>query len=100
VMGHSDTWSLTKIKDFLRRGKTQVDYEKDVRIVKLFRSREVKQSYLTSIGTTVIALLHSLWVVTKLRPDIVRTHTMLIYLDRHKRPWYSRTNLLYPLLPL
>ncbi|TNV75949.1 hypothetical protein FGO68_gene4326 [Halteria grandinella] len=74
VIGHSDTWSLTKIKDYFSRGGTQIDWEKDVQIIKLFRSREVKQSYLTSILTTIVALLHSAWVVAKLRPDIVVTN--------------------------
>lgn len=75
VIGHSDTWSLTKIRDFLSRGKPGFDLERDVpnlRIERLFRSREVKQSYLTSIGTTIVALLHSVWLVIKCRPDIVR----------------------------
>ena len=49
VIGKSDTWSLTKIKDFLSRGhptgSKPFDLEKDVsnlKIIKLFRSREVK----------------------------------------------------------
>jgi len=72
VIGKSDTWSLTKIKDFLSRGN--IDIDKDVpnlRVIKLFRSREVKQSYVTSIGTTLYALVHSFFVVATNRPDIV-----------------------------
>jgi len=72
VIGKSDTWSFTKIKDFLSRGN--IDVEKDVpnlRVIKLFRSREVKQSYITSIATTLYALLHSFLVVAANRPDIV-----------------------------
>ena len=72
VIGKSDTWSLTKIKDFLSRGN--IDIDKDVpnlRVIKLFRSREVKQSYVTSIGTTLYALVHSFFVVAANRPDIV-----------------------------
>jgi hypothetical protein len=43
VIGQSDTWSLTKIKDFLGRGNINLEYGvPNVRLIKLFRSREVK----------------------------------------------------------
>ena len=72
VIGHSDTWSLTKIKDFLSRGGMgSLESVENLKLIKLFRSREVKQSYVTSIGTTLMALAHSLWVIAKHRPDIV-----------------------------
>ena len=80
VIGKSDTWSFTKIKDFLSRGN--IDVERDVpnlRVIKLFRSREVKQSYITSIGTTLYALLHSFFVVAANRPDIVSFISCNIY---------------------
>jgi beta-1,4-N-acetylglucosaminyltransferase len=73
VLGHSDTWSLTKIKDFYQKER-QLDIEKQVpnlTIVRLFRSREVKQSYLTSVLTTLMGLAHSVLLVVKSRPDIV-----------------------------
>lgn len=45
VLGHSDTWSLTKIKDFFLKHR-KIDVEsgkvKNLSIIKLFRSREVK----------------------------------------------------------
>ena len=45
VLGHSDTWSLTKIKDFFLKQR-HIDIEsgkvKNLAIIKLFRSREVK----------------------------------------------------------
>ena len=77
MIGHSDTWSLTKIKDYFSRGSKDFDVTRDVpnlRIEHLFRSREVKQSYVTSIGTTLLALVHSVWIVAKCRPDIVSFH--------------------------
>ena len=81
MIGHSDTWSITKIRDFFANKQNSkpnekvFDIEKDVsnlKIIKIFRSREVKQSYLTSILTTLIALVHSVLIVAKNRPDIVR----------------------------
>jgi beta-1,4-N-acetylglucosaminyltransferase len=72
VLGHSDTWSLTKIKDyFLQSKNTKVEDVKNLTILRLFRSREVKQSYLTSVFTTLMGLAHSLGLVAKIRPDIV-----------------------------
>lgn len=65
VIGHSDTWSDTKIKDFFKKNRN-LNIEKDIRnltIVRLFRSREVKQSYITSIFTTLIGILHSLVII-------------------------------------
>ncbi|KAL3820521.1 hypothetical protein ACJIZ3_006426 [Penstemon smallii] len=39
--------------------------------MQIYRSREVSQSYLTSVGTTIIALSHALWLVIKIRPQVV-----------------------------
>jgi hypothetical protein len=38
---------------------------------KIYRSREVGQSYLTSIGTTLLAMAHAFWLVVDIRPDVV-----------------------------
>ncbi|GFP91278.1 UDP-n-acetylglucosamine transferase subunit alg14 homolog [Phtheirospermum japonicum] len=37
----------------------------------IYRSREVGQSYLTSVGTTLIALTHALWLMIKIRPHVI-----------------------------
>jgi beta-1,4-N-acetylglucosaminyltransferase len=39
--------------------------------MQVYRSREVGQSYITSVGTTIVASMHSLWIVFKLRPQVV-----------------------------
>ncbi|KAI3876448.1 hypothetical protein MKW92_021462, partial [Papaver armeniacum] len=39
--------------------------------MQIYRSREVGQSYLTSIGTTLIALGHALLLMIKLRPQVI-----------------------------
>lgn len=104
VIGKSDTWSLTKIKDFMGRGG--VDITKDVhnlKIIKLFRSREVKQSYLTSVATTLYALLHSVYVIAANRPDIVSLDYLNLLscsIGDHQRARYSGPSLLRPLRPL
>ena len=75
LIGHSDNWSMTKIKDFFAAKKQPgFDVFRDVpnlHVARVYRSREVKQSYITSIATTLIALLHSVYLVGKIRPDIV-----------------------------
>ena len=77
VIGHSDTWSMTKIKDFFSAKNPGFDVFRDIpnlRVDRVYRSREVKQSYFTSIFTTLIALAHSVYLVASIRPDIVSTH--------------------------
>ncbi|OVA02483.1 Oligosaccharide biosynthesis protein Alg14-like [Macleaya cordata] len=39
--------------------------------MQIYRSREVGQSYLTSVGTTLIALVHALFLMIKIRPQVI-----------------------------
>ncbi|CAN1186042.1 UDP-N-acetylglucosamine transferase subunit ALG14 homolog [Linum perenne] len=39
--------------------------------MQIYRSREVGQSYITSIGTTLIAIAHALWLMLRTRPEVV-----------------------------
>ncbi|OMP02557.1 Oligosaccharide biosynthesis protein Alg14-like protein [Corchorus capsularis] len=39
--------------------------------MQIYRSREVGQSYVTSIWTTLVALAHALWLMVKIRPEVV-----------------------------
>jgi beta-1,4-N-acetylglucosaminyltransferase len=41
--------------------------------MQIYRSREVGQSYFTSIATTLLATLHAMWLVIRIRPQVVRT---------------------------
>ncbi|XP_071911577.1 UDP-N-acetylglucosamine transferase subunit ALG14-like isoform X2 [Coffea arabica] len=41
------------------------------KFMQIYRSREVGQSYITSVGTTLIALAHALWLMIKIRPHVV-----------------------------
>ncbi|KAJ7014154.1 UDP-N-acetylglucosamine transferase subunit ALG14 [Populus alba x Populus x berolinensis] len=38
--------------------------------LQIYRSREVGQSYITSIGTTFLALVHALWLMIRIRPQV------------------------------
>ena len=72
MLGHSDTWSLTKISDFYAQRKT-LDIKK-VKIHRIFRAREVKQSYLTSIGTTIVGFFHAIYIAARSMPDMIVTN--------------------------
>ncbi|KAJ9153213.1 hypothetical protein P3X46_026678 [Hevea brasiliensis] len=41
------------------------------KFMQIYRSREVGQSYITSIGTTLIAIAHALWLMIKIRPQVI-----------------------------
>ncbi|KAI3838245.1 hypothetical protein MKW92_053063 [Papaver armeniacum] len=45
--------------------------KESAQFMQIYRSREVGQSYLTSIGTTLIALGHALLLMIKIRPQVV-----------------------------
>ncbi|XP_040861011.1 UDP-N-acetylglucosamine transferase subunit ALG14 homolog isoform X3 [Glycine max] len=39
--------------------------------MKIYRSREVGQSYITSVWTTLVAMVHALWLMIKIRPEVI-----------------------------
>ncbi|XP_055834381.1 uncharacterized protein LOC129902953 [Solanum dulcamara] len=41
------------------------------KFMQIYRSREVGQSYITSVGTTLVALVHALWLMIKIRPQMI-----------------------------
>ena len=71
VIAATDTWSLTKITDYLKNhAEHKIDLAKpestsNIEICYLYRSREVKQSYITSVVTTLIGIAHAFILVMK-----------------------------------
>jgi beta-1,4-N-acetylglucosaminyltransferase len=63
IVATTDTTSLQRVTAF---GGRQPD-----RIWKIPRSREVGQSYVTSVGTTLWSLLHAFWIVLSIRPGLL-----------------------------
>ncbi|KAE7996245.1 hypothetical protein FH972_000981 [Carpinus fangiana] len=51
--------------------KTGVKVEETAQFMQIYRSREVGQSYLTSVWTTLIATAHALWIMFKIRPQVI-----------------------------
>ncbi|CAA0823705.1 Unknown protein [Striga hermonthica] len=68
VAAATDNMSLEKarvLEDSL------MDKTEESHFMQIYRSREVGQSYVTSVGTTLIALTHALWLMIKIRPQVI-----------------------------
>lgn len=67
VIASSDPLSLEKVKQFEEPSTSKVNYY----WTPIFRSRQVHQSFLTSVFTTLFAFLKCLPTVYKSRPDLI-----------------------------
>lgn len=68
----TDNMSLSRAATMEETLGTSSALHKDgVRYVQIYRSREVGQSYVTSVLTTMIATFHGLWLVFGVRPDMI-----------------------------
>jgi beta-1,4-N-acetylglucosaminyltransferase len=72
VSSHNDTSSENKAKEVL-----EVDNQNKFEFLKIYRSRNVGQSYFTSIFTTLFSMLHSVYIMLRKRPNMV-----ILYLCR------------------
>ncbi|XP_014299507.1 UDP-N-acetylglucosamine transferase subunit ALG14 homolog [Microplitis demolitor] len=64
VLGHTDKMSESKINEF-------ESCNNDYRVIKIYRSRQVGQSYLSSIVTTLIAFLNAFVIIFNEKPDLI-----------------------------
>ncbi|KAK8945776.1 hypothetical protein KSP40_PGU021457 [Platanthera guangdongensis] len=76
IAAGTDNMSLQKarvLEDSLleNKGIGNKNIEKLVYFEQIYRSREVGQSYITSIYTTMLALVHALWLMLKFRPEVI-----------------------------
>lgn len=62
--------------------QTGAEVDKIAQFMQIYRSREVGQSYFTSVWTTLVAIIHALWLMLKLRPQVVflLSVNLLIYM--------------------
>ncbi|KAJ8441023.1 hypothetical protein Cgig2_021387 [Carnegiea gigantea] len=77
IAAATDNMSLQKARSFesssddeiflrlVQMGKDKAEY------MQIYRSREVGQSYITSVGTTLVAIAHALWLMIKIRPQVI-----------------------------
>lgn len=64
IYAQTDKLSAEKVKD--------LEYDnKDYKVIDIYRSREVRQSYFTSILTTVLATLNSFPILWKENPELI-----------------------------
>ncbi|KAJ1280429.1 hypothetical protein BS78_04G232100 [Paspalum vaginatum] len=73
VAALTDNMSLQKAQVY-EQSLIQSDGKKTVEnahFMQIYRSREVGQSYITSIATTLLAILHAMWLVIRIRPQVI-----------------------------
>lgn len=73
VAAATDNMSLQKAQVLESSWLNEGGVEKvgSAQFMQIYRSREVGQSYITSVGTTLIALAHALWLMIKIRPHVI-----------------------------
>ncbi|XP_019151746.1 PREDICTED: UDP-N-acetylglucosamine transferase subunit ALG14 homolog isoform X3 [Ipomoea nil] len=73
IAATTDNMSLQKARVFedslVQKAGTEV--VGTAQFMQIYRSREVGQSYITSIATTLIAIAHGLWLMIKIRPEVI-----------------------------
>ncbi|KAK9944192.1 hypothetical protein M0R45_009770 [Rubus argutus] len=63
IAAATDNMSLQKARLHEETSRSQ--------FMQIYRSREVGQSYLTSVVTTLIAMVHALWLMLRIRPQVI-----------------------------
>uniref|UniRef100_A0A0E0GP73 UDP-N-acetylglucosamine transferase subunit ALG14 n=1 Tax=Oryza nivara TaxID=4536 RepID=A0A0E0GP73_ORYNI len=75
VAALTDNMSLQKAQVYEQSlVRVEVDKEESVenaQFVQIYRSREVGQSYITSIATTLLATSHAIWIIIRIRPQVI-----------------------------
>ncbi|KAL9255780.1 UDP-N-acetylglucosamine transferase subunit ALG14-like protein [Drosera capensis] len=70
IAAATDNMSLQKARGFENSSNDEAEVE-TAQFMQIYRSREVGQSYVTSVGTTLVAIAHALWLIIKTRPQVV-----------------------------
>ncbi len=75
VIGHSDWFSSSKIASYFK-SESGIDIAKctNLQTLKIFRAREVKQSYITSVFTTIRGFFGAIIIILSVRPDLLVTN--------------------------
>eukprot|EP00981_Chlorochromonas_danica_P001437 scaffold300_cov173-Ochromonas_danica.AAC.5 len=67
ILAESDRTSLEKISS----SSLSLFQENDCHWYRIMRSREVKQSWLSTVFTTLLSCLQSLWITLSVKPDLI-----------------------------
>ncbi|XP_010538518.1 PREDICTED: UDP-N-acetylglucosamine transferase subunit ALG14 homolog isoform X2 [Tarenaya hassleriana] len=68
ITAATDNMSLQKARAF---EDSVAEKEGSPQFMQIYRSREVGQSYVTSVWTTLVAMVHALWLMIGIRPRVV-----------------------------
>ncbi|KAI5438092.1 uncharacterized protein LOC127119765 [Lathyrus oleraceus] len=73
IAAATDNMSLQKamLLENSLASESGIDVANTAQFMKIYRSREVGQSYITSVWTTLIAIVHALWLMIKIRPEVI-----------------------------
>ncbi|KAK2371567.1 UDP-N-acetylglucosamine transferase subunit ALG14 [Trifolium repens] len=73
IAAATDNMSLQKamLLENSLASESGTDVADTAQFMKIYRSREVGQSYITSVWTTLIATVHALWLMIKIRPEVI-----------------------------
>jgi beta-1,4-N-acetylglucosaminyltransferase len=74
VSSHNDLRSEGKAKEVLRINEMNELDKKRFFFLKIYRSRNVGQSFTSSIFTTIFALFHSIFLIIRSRPNLLITN--------------------------
>ena len=70
IAAATDNMSLQKAR-LLEETEDKMEETSHSQFMQIYRSREVGQSYITSVLTTMIAMVHALWLMLRIRPQVV-----------------------------
>ncbi|XP_018574620.1 UDP-N-acetylglucosamine transferase subunit ALG14 homolog [Anoplophora glabripennis] len=71
IIASNDVTSARKVEDLEHIKRKYIRKEPDYRIYRIPRSRDVKQSYITSTFTTLYSILYSIPLVLQTMPDLI-----------------------------
>lgn len=72
IAAATDNMSLHKARSFEHSlADKPATKEASLQYTQIYRSREVGQSYVTSVWTTILATVHALWLMIRIRPQVI-----------------------------
>ncbi|KAL1200697.1 hypothetical protein V5N11_013423 [Cardamine amara subsp. amara] len=72
IAAATDNMSLQKARSFEDSvADKPAVMEASSQFMQIYRSREVGQSYVTSVWTTIVAIVHALWLMIRIRPQVI-----------------------------
>lgn len=74
VSSHNDVRSDGKAKEVLKLNELDESIKNKIKFYKIHRSRNVGQSFFFSIFTTLYAMLHSVFIILRTRPNMIVTN--------------------------